>query len=297
MSMVHAAARRHRVAGAPPSRRSLTAPVLLAAVALWLYLGFASTWSTGAAVPIAWALLGAYLLPTALVVEFTRRRPGVPAVILLRTLLLGSLLAAVTTATLGEGLPRLLGPGLPGWAGGLLLPAVAETVAVALVVRAVARRMGSEVRSGLFLGGALGAGYAAFGSLGAILQVLSALSGVPLPSAAPPSVLLEGAVTLQQAFLAPLGHPVWGALVGVAVLSSRAALARAAAVVLASHLVVAAAFTVSGGLLGTSPAALVLQTAVTAAVAWPAVLAWRVVSRRTRRREAEASAAAQAGGA
>jgi RsiW-degrading membrane proteinase PrsW (M82 family) len=296
MSTVQAGARRGSVARGPRSRRPLAAPLLLSAVALWLYLGFASTWSTGAAVPIAWALLGAYLVPTALVVELGRRDAGLSTVVLLRTLLVGSLLAAVSTATLGDGAPRLLGSALPGWTTGLLLPAIAEAAAVVLLVRVLGRRMHLGVRSALFLGGALGAGYAAFESLGAILHALSALRGVPLPAAAPPSALLEGAVTVQQALLLPLGHPVWGALLGAAVVvTGRRALAGTLAVVLASQLVVAGAFAVTGGLLGTGPAALVVQTALTAAVAWPALLALRTVARRTRPVAAEPRT--QAGGA
>ncbi|BDZ44803.1 hypothetical protein GCM10025866_07120 [Naasia aerilata] len=262
---------------------------------LWLYLGFASLWSTGAVVPVAWALLGAYLVPTALVIELGRRRPGVSGVVLLRTLLLGSLLAAVTTATLGDGVPRLLGSLIPAWATGLLLPAVIEIAAIALTVRALGRRMDLTARSGLFVGAALGAGYAAFAALGGILRAISALTGVPLPAAAPPTALLEGAVTIQQALLGPLGHPVWGALLGAAVMTSRGALTRVIAVVLASQLLVAAAFTISGGLVGTSGAALFLQTGLTALASWPAVLTLRAAVRRSSAVDRER--AAQAGGA
>lgn len=295
MSTISAGARRGSVAGGPPSRRSLARPVLLAAVLLWVYLGFASTWSSGAVVPVAWALLGAYLVPTALVVELSRRRSGVAGIVLLRILLLGSLLAAVTTATLSDGVLRMLGPVLPAWATGVLLPALAEVVAVILVVRALGRRLSLPPRAGLFVGGALGAGYAAFASLASILRALGAFAGAPLPTAAPPSALLEGAVTLQQALLAPLGHPVWGALLGAAAVAGGGALTRAVPLVLISQLLVAVAFTLAGGLLGTSWTALIVQTALPALVAAPAVLTLRSKARRGDGVDAEL--AAQAGGA
>jgi hypothetical protein len=296
MSATAHADAREEVAIAPPAR-SLPRLVMLAALVLWVYLGFAATWATGASVPIAWALVGAYLVPTALVFELGRRlpRPGpVTAAVLLRTMLAGSLLAALITATVNDGLGSVLSR-LPWWATDLALPATAETLAVALVVRIIARRTASSPRSGLFLGGAIGAGYAAFEALGAILRALSALEGVPLPATVAPAALLEAAVTVQQAALAPLGHPVWGALIGAAVAVGGTRIGAVIVGVTFAHIAVTFAFMASGGLLGTSPAALVVQATVTAVASLPAFLAWRRTVRRTE--SAPGAAAGQAGGA
>jgi hypothetical protein len=179
---------------------------------------------------------------------------------------------------------------LPWWVSTLVLPAAAETLAIAAVVRLVGMRVEASPRAGLFLGGALGAGFGAFAALGVVLRSLAALTGAPLPPAMPPSALIEGAVAVQQAVLLPLTSPLWGALVGAAVFASRGLLLRAVAGVMLAHAAVLALFTLAGGLLGTSAAALVVQLALTAAAATPAALVWR----RTATRLAEAD---QAGGA
>jgi len=251
-------------------------PALLGAALLWVYLGVAAAWSTRAEVSVAWALLGAYLVPTALVLESGRRlwgRDGLTTVILLRTMLLGSLLAAAGSATpdLAE---ALTAAPLPVRAIAASLPALAETAAVAIVVALVGRRTSPTPRTGLFLGGALGAGFAAFTALTAALRAIGALNGVPLPASMPAPVVVEGAVALQHAVLAPITAPVWGALVGAAVFGSRRLLAGTLAVVAATHLLADAAFHGTGGLLGTSPAALAVQLIVTAAVAAPAAALW-----------------------
>ncbi|WP_210507142.1 hypothetical protein [Naasia sp. SYSU D00057] len=283
----------------PPTRRSLVRPALVVGAALWLYLGFASTWSTGAAVPIAWALLGAYLVPTAVVVESGRRlwlRDRITTVVLLRAMLFGSLLAALTAATFGM---SALPAGAPAALRALapILPAVAEAAAVAAAVRVIGRRTLATPRSGLFLGGALGAGYAAFGSLTAVLQAINALAGTPLPPGMPPATLLEGAVTVQQALLAPIAHPVWGALVGAAVFAGRRALVAAVVGTLAAHILFELVTAVTSGLLGSSAAALVLELLACAAVAAPAALLWRRRSRRLRHHGAGDPDVDQAGGA
>jgi hypothetical protein len=288
-----AGARRDKLASAAAATtRPLTRPLLLAAFLVWVFLGVASGWTSGAAVPIAWALIGAYLVPTGLVLEMGRRIPlgsGVTPAILLRSLLLGSLLGAVAMTTIGDGFGRML-TGVPWWIPALVLPAAAETLAIAAVVRLIGRRVEASSRAGLFLGGALGAGFGAFAALGAVLRSLAALTGTPLPPAMPPSVLIEAAVTAQHAALLPLTSPVWGALVGAAVFASRGLLLRALAGVMLAHAVVLALVTLAGGLLGTSPAALVVQLALAAAAATPAALVWRRTARRL-------AAADQAGGA
>jgi hypothetical protein len=274
----------HRDELADGSRARPLAPLLLGALLLWLYLGIASGWTTGAAIPIAWALLGAYLVPTGLVLAASGRLPaalGLVPVHLLRSLLLGSLLAAVLAATAGDGIGRMLP--LPGWAAALLIPAAAETLVLAAVVRVVGRRLSPTPRAGLFLGGAIGAGFSAFAALGAILRSLGALTGVPLPASVPPSALLEGGVTLSQAALGAITSPVWGALVGAAVFAAaRSRLVLTLAGVLVSHVAVAALTAVAVGLLGTSPTAVAVQLALGALAAAPAALVWRTRSRRLR---------------
>jgi len=293
-----------RPAALPPARRSLVRPALLVGAGLWVYLGFASTWSSGAAVPVAWALLGAFLVPAAVVVESGRRlwlRDRVTTVVLLRAMLLGTLLAALTAATLGaadllSAVPAALRVVVSA------LPALTETAAVAVAVAMIGRRTVPTPRVGLFLGGAIGAGYAAFASLTAELQAINAFAGTALPPGMPPAPLLEGAVTVQQGLLAPLAHPVWGALVGAAVLTGRRALAAAATGVVVAHLAFELAAALTAGLLGTSAAALVLQLLACAGVALPAAAVWARRARRLRHPRAEdpqdpSDAADQAGGA
>ncbi|WP_210479545.1 hypothetical protein [Naasia sp. SYSU D00948] len=262
-----------------PPRRPFVRPALLTGAALWLYLGVAGMWSPRPEVTVAWALLGAYLVPAALVLESGRRlwpRDRVTTVMLLRTMLLGSLVAAAGAAAPDLGASS--GP-FPLRAAAAALPAAAETAVVALAVALLGRRTTPTPRTGLFLGGALGAGIAAFTALSATLQAIGALSGVPLPAEMSAPVFLEGGVAVQQAVLAAITSPVWGALVGAAVFGSPRALAAAVAGVLLTHVLADAAFLTVGGLLGTSPAALAVQLLLTAAVASPAVAAW---SRRAR---------------
>jgi protease PrsW len=259
-----------------PAPRSFVRPTLAGAALLWVYLGLAAAWWPRAEVAVAWALLGAYLVPATLVLESgrrLRRRDRLNTVVLLRTMLLGSLLAVAGSATPDIGAALAAAP-LPIRATVGALPAVVETGVVAIAVALIGRRTAAAPRTGLFLGGAIGAGFAAFTALTATLQAVSALSGVPLPASAPVPVVLEGAVAVQQAMLAPITAPVWGALVGAAVFGSRRSLIATLAGVAATHLLADAAFSGTGGLLGTSPAALALQLLVTAVVAAPALAVW-----------------------
>ncbi len=156
----------------------------------------------------------------------------------------------------------------------LFFAVVLAGAVVAAVVAVMGRSTSPTPRTGLFLGGALGAGFAGFAALSATLQAVGALNGVPLPAGMPAPVVLEGAVALQQALLAPITTPVWGALVGAAVFASRRLLLGTLAGVAVTHLLADAAFQATGGLLGTSPAALAVQLVVTAAVATPVVVVW-----------------------
>lgn len=270
--MLSADARRHRL----PPRRSLVRPALLAAFGLWLYLGSAAMWSARVEVTVAWALLGAYLVPATLVLESGRRlqpSDGASTATLLRLMLAGSLLAAAMSALPGPG-ELLWSAPAPVRALSVLAPAAAAAVAVAVLVALMGRRTIRSRRTGLFVGGAIGAGFAAFTALSSVLEAVQAFTGVHLPSGVPAPILLESAVTVQQAILAATTWPVWGALIGAAVFGSRRGLAATLAGVVATHVLLAAASGAAAGLLGSSPAALAVQLMVAAAIAAPGLALW-----------------------
>jgi hypothetical protein len=155
-------------------------------------------------------------------------------------------------------------------------------VIVAVAVLVVGRRTLPTPRGGLFLGGAIGAGYAAFAALTAVLRAIDAFAGTSLPAGTPAPALVESMVTVQQALLAPVTHPVWGALIGAAVFAGRPSAIAAAVGTALAHLAVDVTAAVSSGLLGTSAAAFVVQLLACGAVAAPAALVWRHRSLRLR---------------
>ncbi|HEY8589168.1 MAG TPA: hypothetical protein VIL55_06430 [Naasia sp.] len=269
------------------------AAVLAGGVLLWLALGAARSFADDPLVIAVWATLGAFVVPLTLVLAMARRSasgPGTAA--LLRTLIYGGIASAAVAGSAGALLIAATG-------GATLSPtlvlgsAVLEEGTKLALVLLLARRFSPTAGTGLLLGGAVGAGYAAFDALGRILEAHVALNSALLPAAAGAPILLESGVAIQHALLAPLGHPLWSALlaaVALPALSARGGWGRIAVAgigVVAAHAIFTSGVAAAAGLLGSGPAAVLTQVAVGAALALPALLAWRTVR----------AGAAQAGGA
>lgn len=270
---------RHRleVSTLPP------AAVFAGGLLLWLALGAARIWATDPLVVAVWATLGAFLVPVTFVLVMARRAPAsIGTGALLRALVYGGITAAAVAGSAGALLELVTG-GASLAPAALVGGAVLEEGAKLALVLVLARRFSPTVGTGLLLGGAVGAGYAAVGALGALLEARLALGSVALPPAAGSPIVLESGVALQHALLTPLGHPLWSALLAAVVLpviASRGPWARvvlAGTGVVAAHAVATGGVTATAGLLGTGPVAVLAQVLVGAALAVPAVLAWRTV--------------------
>lgn len=287
---------RHRlpeVSSLPPST------VLAGGLLLWVALGAARGWADDSLVVAVWATLGAFLVPLALVLTMGRRSASIGTAPLLRALVYGGIAAAAVAGSASALIGALTG-GAPLAPAALLGGAVVEEGAKLALVLILARRFAPTTGTGLLLGGAVGAGFAAFDALGALFEAHVALSSAYLPAAVGAPILLESSVALQHAVLAPLGHPLWSALLAAAVVPVVAArgpwrrLLLPAAGVVAAHALFTGGVAAAGGLLGGGPVAVLTQLAVGAVLAAPVALVWRHVLRRS---AAEAGAAAQAGGA
>jgi hypothetical protein len=269
-------------------RRPSPALLLLGAgLVLWGYLGLVTLWSPSTVGIAVWAVLGAFLVPTALVLALARRAssPVLPRAVLLRAMLLGGVLAAA----LGGPVLDALQTAVPSPFLGFLLASASQQAILAVLMVAIAWRLPRTGRVGRYVGAAVGAGYAGFAALGAILEAHTAFGSRPLPAAVGNPMLIEAGVTLQSAVLAPVGYPVWTALLGSALLAAlnRASGARpplkvaaALAFVVLTDTVVHAGFVVTGGVLGTSSTALIVQTFAALALSLPAALVLRSLGRR-----------------
>lgn len=220
--------RAHREHGrSHPPRTSHTGRYLLIGIAAWLFLGIVLDHLAGnMIVRGAWMLLGAALVPSALVWAMAHRlRDGdtLTPVALLRAFLVGGFFSFLIGASLDTVVSLLApgenGPSLVSYA----LSGVIEEAAKASLVIFLGWHVAKTVRNGLFLGGAVGAGFALFETLGYIDYAPTMIGG---SQAAIGGGFDEFVVTIDRALTMPLGHPLWAALLGAALFAAAAKTGR-----------------------------------------------------------------------
>lgn len=210
-----------------PNRSSHTARYLLIGIGAWLFLGVVLDHLAGnMIVRGAWMLLGAALVPAALLWTMAHRlRDGdslTPAA-LLRAFLVGGFFSFLIGASLDTVVSLLApgdgGPSLVSYA----VSGIVEEAAKATLVIFLGWHVAKTVRNGLFLGGAVGAGFALFETIGYIDYAPTMIGG---SQAAIGGGYDEFVVTIDRALTMPLGHPLWAALLGAALFAAAAKTGR-----------------------------------------------------------------------
>lgn len=204
-------------------RRTHTIPYLLIGIAVWALFGFFIV-HLGQN-PIArgtWVLLGAALAPAALTWAMAHRlKPTdtLTASALVRAVILGGFGAVVIGGTL-DTVVQLWSPQVDGGPGilSLLTAGVVEEAAKAAFVIVLGWNVAKTVRNGLFLGGAVGAGFALYETLG---YIGTAMFGSDGQVAADPT-RMQALEALQRSVMMPFMHPIWAALLGAAIFGAAA---------------------------------------------------------------------------
>jgi RsiW-degrading membrane proteinase PrsW (M82 family) len=204
-----------------PRSHSLTIPYLLLGVAVWAFLGFVIVHlgENGIARGV-WMLLGAALAPSALVWAMSHRLTPTDTLTgssLVRAMVLGGFGAVVIGASF-DTLVGLASPPVDGVPSllSLLTSGVVEEAAKAALVVAVGWNVAKTVRNGLFLGGAVGAGFAVYETLGYIMGAMFSATGGVIEH--PTSTQAE--VAFSRSLVMPFMHPIWAALLGAAIFAA-----------------------------------------------------------------------------
>lgn len=192
-----------------------TALVLGLGFALWLFVGFVTIHllHNPAAVP-GWMVIGASLVPATVVWSMAHRLgtgDGVTAAKLVQTVLVGGALSFALGSTLDQLVeyipqPDAMGNGVVA----LALAGFVEEFAKGAIIVVLGWNVAKTARNGLFIGGAVGAGFA-------ILETISYI-GRYYEGASP--VYSAALVTAERGLLAPFMHILWSALVGAAIFAA-----------------------------------------------------------------------------
>ncbi|MEV7692439.1 PrsW family glutamic-type intramembrane protease [Microbacterium sp. NPDC089189] len=196
----------------PPRRRTGAVPLLLGGIALWAFLGLVPVHLLKNPVLLStWIVVGAAVVPAVLLwVMAHRLRAGdtlTPGRLVVIAVIGGSLAVA-----LGGTLDSLVGlipqPHPFGDQGlvSLALAGFVEEFAKGVLIVATGWSVAKTTRNGLFVGGAVGLGFAVLETIGYISDHYS--GDHPLAASAVVAVL-RGAT-------APFGHVLWSALLGAA---------------------------------------------------------------------------------
>lgn len=219
--------RRRRDARAPhrgrARRRTGTFRYLLIGIAVWALFGFLIVHLGHNDIARGtWVLLGAALVPAALVWAMAHRL--VPADTLtggtlLRAMMLGGFGAVIVGGSLDTVVamwspPIDYGPGLLS----LLTAGVVEEAAKAAFVIAIGWNVAKTARNGLFLGGAVGAGFAVYETLGYIAAAMMGPDGQVVND----PTHLQAITAINRSIMMPFMHPLWSALLAAAIFGAAA---------------------------------------------------------------------------
>ncbi len=205
------------------TRRTRTVPYLLIGVAVWALFGFFIVHlGQNPIARGAWVLLGAALAPAALTWAMAHRlKPTdtLTASALARAVILGGFGAVVIGGTL-DTVVQLWSPQVDGGPGilSLLTAGVVEEAAKAAFVIVLGWNVAKTVRNGLFLGGAVGAGFALYETLGYIGTAMFGSDG----QVATDPTRMQALEALQRSVMMPFMHPIWAALLGAAIFGAAA---------------------------------------------------------------------------
>lgn len=193
----------------PRIRAGLWRRFLGGGLALWALTGLVTYTTADTTLLPTLILLGAFLLPASFALwayERHGRDLGVSAI-------LGCFLAGGTLGVLGASVTEqhLLQPSLRTFAGAGLIEEAVKLGALMFVLRRLPGIHG--MRAGLVLGAAVGCGFAALEGSGRAFAAALSADGADL------RVLLE--TELLRGILAPLGHGLWTAIAGGALLAHR----------------------------------------------------------------------------
>lgn len=284
------------------AERPHTGLYLILGIALWLMLGiFVVVGLQDRIVLAGWSFLGAFLVPSALVYAMAGRlRPSdsITPSDLARFMLLGGFLAfcigGTVDATIGHFAPGP-NPGTPSMVS-FALSGVVEEFAKLVIVLVLARKTVKTIRNGLFLGGAVGAGFAAFETLGYVIEIPIKMGAV----ADGGFVRWDAFVAFDRALTSPLGHPLWAALLAAAVFaaaSRHGGRYRITFGVVGAYLGVAVlhglndvALTIGTSMIGNILLQVVVSWIIVIVIAVPGVLVWHRLAKRTAPARIEAHA-------
>lgn len=202
-------------------RHTHTAAVLGLGFALWLFIGLVPLHLLhNTAMAQTWFLLGAALVPgTLLWIMAHRLRPSdtITGEKLVQTTAIGGVLAVTVGGTL-DALTRFIPQPVFGQHGvvTLALAGPIEEFAKAVLVVVLGWRVAKTARNGLFLGGAVGIGFAIFETMYYISN--SFAGNEPL--------LTASRIFFERGLLSPLMHPLWSALLGAAIFAAASATGR-----------------------------------------------------------------------
>lgn len=204
-------------------RRTGTIPYLLIGIAVWALFGFfiVHLGDNGIARGV-WVLLGAALAPAALVWAMAHRLTPTDMLsgsTLLRAMILGGFGAVMVGGTL-DTVVALWSPSVDGGPGvlSLLTAGVVEEAAKAAFVIVVGWNVAKTVRNGLFLGGAVGAGFALYETLG---YIAAAMIG-PDDQVVNDPTRLQAMTAVSRSIMMPFMHPIWSALLAAAIFGAAA---------------------------------------------------------------------------
>lgn len=204
----------HRAKPHKPIRRTHTALVLALGFVVWLFIGLVPLHLLhNLAMAPAWFLIGAALVPLTLLWIMVHRLTPLDTLTpekIVQTAAVGGLLAFTLGGTL-DSLAMLIPQDVVSGEGtvSLALSGVIEEFSKAVLVVALGWKVAKTTRNGLFLGGAIGIGFAILETTFYIWNAFG--TGAPSP------LLAAGEMMLRRGVLSPLMHPLWSALLGAAI--------------------------------------------------------------------------------
>jgi RsiW-degrading membrane proteinase PrsW (M82 family) len=203
----------HRSKPRKPVRHTHTALVLAAGFVVWLFIGLVPLHLLhNLAMAPGWFLLGAALVPlTLLWIMAHRLTPAdtITAEKLVQTAAIGGLLAFTLGGTLdalSSFIPQETVEGLG--VTSLALAGVIEEFSKAVLIVVLGWKVAKTTRNGLFLGGAVGIGFALLETTYYIWDAFA--TGAPSP------LLAASEIVFRRGLLSPLMHPLWSSLLGAA---------------------------------------------------------------------------------
>lgn len=203
-------------------RRTHTVAFVVGGLLVWLYLALVVIHLLRNEIVVpAWIFIGAALVPATLMWVMTHRLRTTDTVTASR-LVFASVVGGTLALALGSTLDQLVGmipQDHPDGGHGVLSLALAgfvEEFAKGLLIVIVGWRVAKSTRNGLFVGGAVGLGFAVLETMGYITEYY--LGAHPLATSA--------FIAFERGITAPFGHVLWSSLLGAALFAGAARTGR-----------------------------------------------------------------------